>query len=49
MQAGIFSERQKLNMKLNILNLKLKHLGMFNDNFFAKLEEENKEQESMRT
>ena len=35
-------------MKLDILKLKLKHLGMFNDNFFAKLEEENKEQESMR-
>ena len=41
-------EKDKLEATLRELKMKLKHVTMFNYNFFAKLEGDSKEQQTMR-
>ena len=41
-------DRDALTATLNELRMKVKHVDLFNVNFFRKLEEESKEQASMK-
>ena len=40
-------QRDQLEKTLRVLQMKLKHVSLFNQNFFSKLEEDSKEQEAM--